>query len=99
MEPNDRTEDEVLSSATWQTALLTRLYFSVSGTPNAGISSFRRTKLWIWVNVREKVIFKSLIINSSPAMFDSASNVMISGGHFTASQGNHANVAININGM
>ena len=37
--------------------------------------------------------------NSSPAMFDSASNLMITGGHFTASQGNHANVTININGM
>ena len=42
---------------------------------------------------------QSLIVNSSPTMFDSASNVMISGGHFTASHGNHANVTININGM
>jgi hypothetical protein len=49
--------------------------------------------------MRESHSQKILIINSSPAMFDSASNVMISGGHFTASQGNHANVTININGM
>ena len=41
----------------------------------------------------------TLIINSSPAMFESAANVMITGGDFTASHGNHANVTIIINGM
>ena len=45
------------------------------------------------------VVVRSLIINSSPAMFDSASNDMISVGHFTASQVIHANVTININGV
>ena len=86
-----------------QAALLTRLYLVV-GTPNAGSSNFRR--LWIWkctsdfvkrrVGPCKKIIVRGLIINSSPAMFDSATNVMITGGQFTASQGNHANVTINI---
>ena len=36
-------------------------------------------------------------INSSPAMFESADNVMITGGDFTASQGHR--VTIIMNGM
>ena len=38
-------------------------------------------------------------INSSPTMFPSATDTTITGGHFTASQGSHATVTINISGM
>ena len=52
MGTDDRTKGEVYCpSVIYQTALLTCLYL-VSGTPNAGISNFRKTKLCIWKSTR-----------------------------------------------
>ena len=86
--------------AIWQSCVkkrdevLTRFYLvRVSGNR---ISKFTRDFIKRGVNPCKKIIVRSLIIDSSSAMFDSASNVMINVVH-SNSQGNHANVTININ--
>ena len=74
--------------------------------------NFRRTsiRIWIWkctsnfVNrwvspYKQITRVTNLIINPSPTMFDSATNPMITGGQFTAHQGDRTNVTINIDSM
>ena len=45
------------------------------------------------------MLFRSPNHQLSPAMFDSGTNAVIAGGHFTAHEGDHTSVTMNINGV